>query len=127
MAIESAGADLSFLGDVGNDLKGLATGVVKIGKDISMEPAEIAHWALGEMFGGGSGELHQIAAELTALGQKMDALGKEIETQLGKLSWHGPASDAFVSHARSRVRELNGMADDLGGLGKSVDQLGSIY
>jgi uncharacterized protein YukE len=118
---------MGILGEVGDGLKDMASGVAKLDTAIVMAPAEIAHWAIGEMFGGGNGELHQIAAELTTLGQKMDELGKAINAELGRLTWHGPASDAFVGHAQARVRELGDVADKLDGLGKSVTSLANVY
>ncbi|MFC1410717.1 WXG100 family type VII secretion target [Streptacidiphilus sp. N1-12] len=91
-----------------------------------MTSAETAHWAIGRMFGG-TQELRRIAAELAALGAKVERLGKEVTAALGGLHWHGEASDAFVAHARSRARELAGVADDLGDLGRSVEHLADRY
>jgi len=88
-----------------------------------MAPAEVTRWALGQMFGGGEGELRRIAADLASLGARMDGLGREISSALGRLGWHGTASDAFVQHARTRVREVFGVADDLDGLSRSVERL----
>ena len=86
-------------------------------------PAGVAHWVLDRMFGGGEGELRRMAADLAALGAAMDGLGREISAGLGRLSWHGPASDAFVRHARERTKEIGGVADDLGVLSRSVARL----
>ncbi|WP_377268613.1 WXG100 family type VII secretion target [Peterkaempfera sp. SMS 1(5)a] len=115
------------LGDVWNDAKHVAGDVVKAGEDIVMAPAEIAHWALTRMFGGGEGDLHRIAAELSEMSQEMEALAQEIHGTLGKLTWHGQASDAFVGVAQGRVTEINGVADDLSALGRSVDRLADVY
>lgn len=118
---------MNILGDAWDGVKSVASGVEKIGEAVIMAPAEIAHWALGEMFGGSDAELHKIATELAALGKQMDELGKEINSALSHLTWHGPASDAFVTHAQGRVRELSGVADELDGLSKSVERLANIY
>jgi len=118
---------MNFLSEAWDDVKGAAGAVAKVGKDIIMAPAEIAHWALGEMFGGGEEELHKIAAELEALGKQMDELSKEINSAVCHLTWHGPAADAFINHAHGRVRELSGVADELEGLGKSVERLANVY
>ncbi|MHA6762202.1 WXG100 family type VII secretion target [Streptacidiphilus sp. PAMC 29251] len=106
----------------GNETTGAVLNVLN-GADNGLAPTGIAHRALGEMFDGGAPELRRIAAELSILGAKMDDLGKEIATALGRLSWHGTASDAFVGHARTRVRELTSVADSLDGLGRSVERL----
>ncbi|WP_055589544.1 WXG100 family type VII secretion target [Peterkaempfera griseoplana] len=115
------------LGDLWNDAKHLAGDVVQVGEDVVMAPAEIAHWALTRMFGGGEGDLHRIAAELSEMSGEMEALAREISDTLGKLTWHGPASDAFVGVAQGRVTEINGVADDLSGLSRSVDRLADVY
>ncbi|MGE7435313.1 WXG100 family type VII secretion target [Kitasatospora sp. NPDC001175] len=118
---------MSFLGDAWDDAKHLAGDVVKVGEDIVMAPAEIAHWALTQMFGGGEADLHRIANELNELSKQMDGLAKEINGALGQLAWHGPASDAFVGYARARVGEMNAVGDDLAQLGASVDRLANAY
>ncbi|KJK58685.1 WXG100 family type VII secretion target [Saccharothrix sp. ST-888] len=118
---------MSFLGDAWSDAKDLAGDVVKVGEDIVMAPAEIAHWALTQMFGGGEADLHKIANELSGLSKQMDGLSKEISGALGRLTWHGPASDAFVGYAQGRVGEMNTVADDLASLGTSVDRLANAY
>lgn len=114
---------MNILGTFEDGVKSVVGGAVKIGEASLMAPAEIAHWAIGEMFGGGDADLHKIAAELTALSQKMDALGKEINAALDGLTWHGKASDAFVAHSRERVKTLSGVSDDLNGLSKAVTNL----
>ncbi|MFB7662874.1 WXG100 family type VII secretion target [Kitasatospora sp. NPDC056138] len=116
---------MNFFSEAWDDTKDLVGGVAKVGKDIIMAPAEIAHWALGEMFG--AGDLEKIAAELADLGKQVDTLGKDINTALGKLNWHGPASDAFVDHAHGRVREIANVADQLDGLSKAVTSLNNVY
>ncbi|MDH6126077.1 hypothetical protein [Kitasatospora sp. GP82] len=118
---------MSFLGEAWNDAKGLVGDAVKVGEDIVMAPAEIAHWALTQMFGGGEADLHKIANELSELSKQMDGLSKEIGTALGQLTWHGPASDAFVGYAQARVGEMNAVTDDLSSLSRSVDQLANAY
>jgi hypothetical protein len=118
---------MNFFGKAWDDAKNLAGDVVKVGEDIVMAPAEIAHWALTEMFGGGEGDLRRIAGELSQLSQEMEKLSKDISAALAKLTWHGPASDAFVGVAQGRVREINGVADDLSELGRSVNRLADVY
>jgi hypothetical protein len=103
------------------------TSGVRADSDGVLTSAEVADRALGELFDGGGAELRRIAAELAALGAKVDELGREIGSALGRLTWQGTASDAFVSHARSRVRELYGVADDLGGLSRSVERLAGVH
>ncbi|WP_371481706.1 WXG100 family type VII secretion target [Kitasatospora sp. NBC_00315] len=100
-------------------------GATEVVKDVVMAPAEIAHWALNEMFG--EGDLHQIAQELAELAKQVDTLSKDINTALGQLTWHGPAADAFVSHAHGRVRELGAVSDHLAELGKSVERLNNVF
>ncbi|GAA2139491.1 hypothetical protein GCM10009760_21870 [Kitasatospora kazusensis] len=99
--------------------------VTSVAKDVVMAPAEIAHWTLNEMFG--AGDLGKIAQELAELGKAVDGLGKDIESSLSNLTWHGPAADAFISHAQGRVREIGSVADQLGDLGKSVERLNSVF
>ena len=99
--------------------------VTSVAKDVVMAPSEIAHWTLNEMFG--SGDLSKIAQELADLGKAVDGLGKDIDSCLSTLTWHGPASDAFVSHAHGRVREISSVADQLGELSKSVARLNSVF
>jgi hypothetical protein len=110
----------------GSAVKGAATTETTDGA-AAVAPAEAAHWALGRMFGGGEGELRRMAADLAALGARMDGLSREISSALGRLSWHGTASDAFVRHARERVKEIRGVADDLGGLSRSVERLVDVH
>ncbi|MDR3032162.1 MULTISPECIES: hypothetical protein [Kitasatospora] len=112
--------------DLWGDVKHLAGDVVKVGEDIVMAPAEIAHWALGKMFGDADAELNKIAQELAELGKQVDGLGREVSAVLGGLTWHGAAADAFIAHAQGRVRELNSVADELGQLGDSVKQLANV-
>ncbi len=100
-------------------------GATEVVKDVVMAPAEIAHWALNEMFG--EGDLHRIAQELAELGTQVDTLGKDISTALGHLTWHGPAADAFVSHAQGRVREISSVSDHLTELGRSVERLDNVF
>jgi uncharacterized protein YukE len=114
---------MGLLGTFEDGVKDVVGGAVKIGEASLMAPAEIAHWAVGEMFGGGDADLHRIAAELTALSRKMDALGKEVSAALAGLTWHGKASDAFVQHSQERVKSLSGVADGLDGLSKAVTGL----
>ncbi|MFC1418233.1 hypothetical protein [Streptacidiphilus cavernicola] len=111
-------------GTAGHGQGSTAHGAATIdGADAAMAPAEVARWVLGQMFGGGEGEVRRIAADLAALGERTDALGREINSALGRLNWHGPASDAFVQHGRGRAREVFGVADDLCGLSRSVQRL----
>ncbi|MFJ8040330.1 WXG100 family type VII secretion target [Kitasatospora sp. NPDC096147] len=117
---------MNFFSAAWDDAVGLVTSGAKLVKDIIMAPAEIARWALGEMFGGGEDELNQIAAELAELGKEFDKLGQDINSALGQLTWHGPAADAFVNHAQGRVREISGVADELDGLSQSVKRLASF-
>ncbi|MEU9111432.1 WXG100 family type VII secretion target [Streptomyces sp. NPDC048483] len=118
---------MGFLGELWDDGKQLVSGVVEVGKDIMMAPAEIAHWVLTQMFGGSDADLQKIAGDLEKLSKEMDGLTKEINATLGKLTWHGPASDAFVDVAHGRVKEMNKISDDLSALGKSVTRLSEIY
>ncbi|GLW54607.1 hypothetical protein [Kitasatospora phosalacinea] len=112
--------------DLIGDVKHLVGDVAKVAEDIVMAPAEIAHWALGKMFGDADAELNKIAQELAELGKQVDGLGREVNGLLGSLTWHGAAADAFIAHAQGRVRELNGVADELGQLGDSVKQLANV-
>jgi hypothetical protein len=116
---------MNFLSEAWDDTKKLAGDVVKVGEDIIMAPSEIAHWVLDEMFG--KGDLHKIAAELAELGKQVETLGKDIDSALGGLTWHGPASDAFVAHAHGRVREIAAVSDELTALGKSVERLDNAF
>ncbi|MEV6568769.1 WXG100 family type VII secretion target [Streptomyces kronopolitis] len=118
---------MGVLGELWDDGTKLVGDVVEVGKDVLMAPAEIAHWALTQMFGGGEADLQKISAELKKLSKELDGLTKEINSTLGKLSWHGPASDAFVTVAHGRVKEMNQISDDLGTLGDSVDRLSKVY
>ncbi|GAA3166624.1 MULTISPECIES: WXG100 family type VII secretion target [Streptomyces] len=118
---------MGSLGDLWDDGTKLVGDVVEVGKDIVMAPAEIAHWVLGQMFGGGEADLQKIAAALEKLSSEMDGLTKEINSSLGRLTWHGPASDAFVKVANGRVKEMKQVTDDLSSLGKSVDRLAKVY
>ncbi|MFI7103052.1 WXG100 family type VII secretion target [Streptomyces sp. NPDC050161] len=115
------------LGELWDDGKKLVGDVVEVGKDVMMAPAEIAHWVLTQMFGGGEADLQKIAAELAKLSTEMDGLTKEINSSLGQLTWHGPAADAFAKVANGRVKEMNKVSDDLSALGKSVDRLAKVY
>ncbi|MFJ1756680.1 WXG100 family type VII secretion target [Kitasatospora sp. NPDC088134] len=112
--------------DLWGDVKNLAGDVVKVGEDIVMAPAEIAHWALGKMFGDADAELNKIAQELAELGKQVDGLGREVSGVLSSMTWHGAAADAFTAHAQGRVRELNTVADELTQLGDAVKQLANV-
>ena len=103
------------------------SGVDTIATHTAVAPAEVTRWVLGQLFSGGEGELRRIAADLAALGTRMDGLGREINATLGRLNWHGTASDAFVQHARSRVRAAYGLADDLCGVSRSVQHLVDVH
>ncbi|WP_053927926.1 WXG100 family type VII secretion target [Streptomyces chattanoogensis] len=121
---------MGLLGDIGDlvdDGKKLVGDVVEVGKDIMMAPAEIAHWVLGEMFGGSDADLQKIAAELEKLSKELEGLTKEVNSVLHNITWHGPASDAFVAVANGRVKEMNKISDDLSTLGKSVTRLSEVY
>ncbi|WP_354641733.1 hypothetical protein [Kitasatospora camelliae] len=96
-------------------------------KKIVMAPSEIAHWVLSKMFGDADAELEKLARELEEMGKQVDELGKEINSALGHLTWHGAAADAFTAHARGRVRELSGVADELNGLGEAVRRLANVF
>jgi uncharacterized protein YukE len=115
------------LGDLFHDGEKLAGDAVHVAKDIVMAPADIAHWALTEMFGGGEADLRKIAAELSQLSKSTEALAKDIESAVDRLTWHGPAADAFITHAHGRVKEMNAMADNLDSLSGSVNRLASLY
>ncbi|WP_033217338.1 hypothetical protein [Kitasatospora phosalacinea] len=112
--------------DLIGDVKHLVGDVAKVGEDIIMAPAEIAHWALSKMFGDADAELNKIAQELAELGKQVDALGRDVNAVLGGMTWHGAAADAFIAHAQGRVRELNSVADELGQLSGSVKQLANV-
>ena len=88
---------------------------------------EAAHGAFDRMVDAGAGELRRMAADLAVLRERMDGLSREIDTALGRLSWHGAASDAFVRHARQRVREIHGVADGLDGLSRAVERLADAH
>ena len=123
-----SGANGSGTKDAGTKDAGTSgSGVDTIDADTAMAPAEVARWVLGQLFHGGEGELRRIAADLAALGTRMDGLGREINATLGRLNWHGTASDAFVQHARSRVRAAYGLADDLSGASRSVQHLVDVH
>ncbi|MFD7918226.1 WXG100 family type VII secretion target [Streptomyces sp. NPDC059740] len=115
------------LGDLVDGVEKVVGGVVEVGKEIVMAPAEIAHWALTQMFGGGEADLKKIAAELDQLGKELETLSKDMSTTVSHLTWHGPASDAFVQHAQGRVKELNGVSDGLHTLSKDVTRLANVY
>ncbi|MFF0299038.1 hypothetical protein ACFYS8_14260 [Kitasatospora sp. NPDC004615] len=120
---------MGFFGDVGevfSDVGHLVGDVAKVGKDIVMAPAEIAHWALGKMFGDADAELNKIAQELAEMAKQVEQLGGDVNSLLSHMSWHGAAADAFTAHAQGRVRELNGVADELNQLGDSVKRLASV-
>lgn len=117
---------LDDLGDLAGDVVDVGKDVLNVGKDIVMAPAEIAHWALGKMFGDADAELNKIAQELAELGKQVDGLGREVTSLLGGMSWHGAAADAFTQHAQGRVKELNGISDELGQLGDAVKRLADV-
>ncbi|MGW2919676.1 WXG100 family type VII secretion target [Streptomyces angustmyceticus] len=118
---------MGVLGELWDDGTKLVGDAVEIGKDVLMAPAEIAHWALTQMFGGGEADLQKIATELKTLSTELDGLTKEINSALGHLAWHGPASDAFVRVAHGRVKEMNQISDDLSTLSTSVTRLSQVY
>lgn len=115
------------MGDLFHDGEELVGDAVDVAKDIVMAPAEMAHWVLTRMFGGGDGELRQIAAELAEMSKSTEALAKDIESAVDHLTWHGPASDAFVAHAHGRVKEMNAISDNLNSLSSSVNRLATLY
>ncbi|MER5861906.1 hypothetical protein [Kitasatospora sp. NPDC002040] len=117
---------MNFISEAWDDAKDLVGAGARVVKDIVMAPAEIARWALGEMFGGGEDELRQIAKELAELGKEFDKLSTDVNSALTKLTWHGPAADAFTNHAQGRVREMAGVADELEGLSQAVNRLASF-
>ncbi|MCM2579286.1 WXG100 family type VII secretion target [Streptomyces meridianus] len=94
-------------------------------KDIVMAPAEIARWALGEMFGT-TDELRRIAGELETLSRQIETLTREIKSAVENLDWHGAAADAFVAHAGQRIKELTVVADELEALGTSIRRLADV-
>ena len=118
---------MGVLGELWDDGKKLVGDVVEVGKDVMMAPAEIAHWVLTQMFGGGEADLQKIAAELAKLSKELDGLTGEVNTALGNLTWHGPSSDAFVRVAHGRVKEMNKISDDLSTLGQAVTRLSQVY
>lgn len=113
---------MNFISKAWDDGARLVGDAVQVGKDLVMAPAEVARWALNEMFGS-SDELHHIATELATLGKQIDQLSKEIDSAVGQVSWHGQAADAFHAHAHGRIRELRTAADDLAELSSSVKRL----
>ncbi|GAA1127863.1 MULTISPECIES: WXG100 family type VII secretion target [Kitasatospora] len=110
-----------------DDVKDLGSAAVNVVEDVFWAPTKIAKWVLGEMFGDPDAELEKYAAELQQMGKDVEAFGKEISTALSHLTWHGPASDAFVAHAQSRVKELNTVADELDELGKAIKGLADAF
>jgi hypothetical protein len=108
-------------------LEGIGKGIVHGVEDVVLVPSEVAHWALGKMFGNSDAELEQIATELEAMAKQVDQLDQDIRTALGQLTWHGPASDAFVAQANNRLLELAHVSEELQGLAKSVRQLAHVY
>ncbi|KDN84336.1 hypothetical protein ACFV1L_17950 [Kitasatospora sp. NPDC059646] len=117
---------LDGVGHLISDVGHVVGDVVEVGKDIVMAPAEIAHWALSKMFGDADAELNKIAQELAEMAKQVEQLGGEVNSVLSNMSWHGAAADAFTAHAQGRVRELNGVADELGQLGDSVKRLANV-
>ncbi|GGQ72252.1 WXG100 family type VII secretion target [Kitasatospora griseola] len=120
---------MGLFGDIGDaisDVGHLVGDVAKVGKDLVMAPAEIAHWALGKMFGDADAELNKIAQELAEMAKQVEQLGGDVNSLLSGMSWHGKAAEAFTTHAQGRVRELNGVADELNQLGDSVKRLASV-
>ncbi|MGK4580498.1 WXG100 family type VII secretion target [Kitasatospora sp. HPMI-4] len=111
-----------------DDVKDLGSSAVHVAEDVFWAPTKIAHWVLTKMFGGDpDAELKKYAAELEEMSKEAEALGKEIGTALGQLTWHGGAADAFVAHAQGRVKELNTVADQLGDLGKDIKGLADAF
>lgn len=104
--------------------KELVGDVAGVAKDIVMAPAEIARWVLGEMFGT-TDELRRLAGELETLSRQIEDLRQEIKSAVDGLSWHGEAADAFVAHARKRLKELAIVSDELEALGKAIRNLAS--
>ncbi len=110
-----------------DDVKDLGSAALHVAEDVYMAPAKIAHWVLSKMFGDPDAELEKFAAELTEMAQQVEELGKEINSSLSRLSWHGAAADAFVAHAQGRVRELNGVSDELGDLSSAIKRLADEF
>ncbi|MER5641509.1 hypothetical protein ABT095_31780 [Kitasatospora sp. NPDC002227] len=108
-------------------LEGIGKGIVHGVEDVVLVPSEVAHWALGKMFGDSDAELEKLAGELDAMAKQVDRLDQDIRTALGQLTWHGPASDAFIAHANDRLRELATVSEELQGLGKAMKQLAHVY
>ncbi|MEZ0094404.1 WXG100 family type VII secretion target [Streptacidiphilus sp. EB129] len=106
---------------------GLLGDALNVAKDAVLAPAEVAHAALTEMFGGSDADLQKIAKQLSELSQQMDTLSGNITAAVEKLTWRGPAADAFISYAQARVKETKGVADDLAALSKSVTRLADVY
>ncbi|MFJ5926856.1 hypothetical protein ACIQF6_30110 [Kitasatospora sp. NPDC092948] len=117
---------LDGLGHLAKDAVHVVGDVVEVGKDLVMAPAEIAHWALSKMFGDADAELNKIAQELAQMAKEVEQLGGDVSSLLSHMTWHGAAADAFTAHAQGRVRELNGVADELNQLGDSVKRLASV-
>lgn len=110
-----------------DDLESVGSDMVHAAEDVVMAPAEIAHWALGKMFGNPDDSLEKIATELADMAKQVEQLSHDINSALGQLTWHGTAADAFINHANGRVRELNDVADQLQGLSGAVKHLATIY
>ncbi|GAA2234499.1 MULTISPECIES: hypothetical protein [Kitasatospora] len=110
-----------------DDVKDLGSSAVHVAEDVFWAPTKIAHWVLTKMFGDPDAELNKYAAQLEEMSHEVEALGKEINTALSQLTWHGAAADAFIAHAQGRVKELNTVADELGDLGKEIKGLADAF
>ena len=110
-----------------DDVKDLGSAALHVAEDVYMAPAKIAHWVLSKMFGDPDAELEKFATELAEMARQVEELGKEVSSSLGHLTWHGAAADAFIAHAQSRVRELNGVSDELGDLSSAVKRLANEF
>ncbi|WP_405012151.1 WXG100 family type VII secretion target [Kitasatospora sp. NBC_01539] len=110
-----------------DDVKDLGSAAVHVAEDVFWAPTKIAHWVLTKMFGDPDAELERYAAELHQMSTEVEAFGKEIDTALGHLTWHGAAADAFIEHARKRIKELNTVADELDDLGSAIKGLADAF
>ncbi|AUG78848.1 hypothetical protein CFP65_4086 [Kitasatospora sp. MMS16-BH015] len=108
-------------------LEGIGKGIVHGVEDVVLVPSEVAHWALGKMFGDSDADLEKLAGEVEAMAKQVDRLNDDIRTALGQLTWHGPASDAFIAHANERLRELAGLSEELQGLAAAMRRLAHVY
>ncbi|GAA2132731.1 hypothetical protein GCM10009760_08030 [Kitasatospora kazusensis] len=78
---------MSFFGELGKDLEGLAS----------------------------DAPLGAIRAELEALATQVGEISKELDSARGSVQWTGAAADAFHTHAARRIKDLHDLVRELDG------------